>query len=183
MALVKRDITTADPSLNMPEQPEVLDCNQLKDNLFGSNPIKRRQAAQDIIKCDGASELLLTQLKQETSSSVRQVILTSLTHIGDQIAVQGLANCLRLEDAALRNEAIEAMKQLPDQVAQVVPELLRDEDPDVRIFTVNILESLCHQDVEDWLIEVLEQDDHLNVINTAIDLLGEVGTEAAVEAL
>jgi HEAT repeat protein len=61
--------------------------------------------------------------------------------------------------------------------------LLADSDPDVRIFAVNILDSRRQPDVESWLIEVIEKDVHLNVCATAVDLLCEVGTEAALEPL
>jgi hypothetical protein len=61
--------------------------------------------------------------------------------------------------------------------------LLADSDPDVRIFVVNILNSERHPDVERWLIEVIERDTHVNVCATAVDLLCEVGTEAAIDPL
>jgi len=82
-------------------------------------------------------------LQAEQDASVREVILTSVTRIGDGIAVQGLVACLRSEEADLRNEAIEAMKQLPEAVAPIMLGLLMDEDSDVRIFAVNILECLA----------------------------------------
>jgi HEAT repeat protein len=114
---------------------------------------------------------------------VREVILTTLGRLGDPAAIAGLVDCLRSDDAAVRNEVIEAMKQLPEEVAPIMQRLLSDPDPDVRIFTVNILESLRHTAVESWLIEVIENDPHINVCATAVDLLGEVGTEAAREPL
>jgi hypothetical protein len=75
------------------------------------------------------------------------------------------------------------MKQLPDEVAPVMRGLLADADPDVRIFTVNVLESLCHPDVESWLIDVITTDQHINVCATAVDLLSEVGTQLALNPL
>jgi HEAT repeat protein len=75
------------------------------------------------------------------------------------------------------------MKQLPDAVAPIMRGLLVDPDPDVRIFAVNILESLRHPEVEAWLITVIASDPHLNVCATAVDLLGEVGSAAAREPL
>jgi len=115
---------------------------------------------------------------------VREVILTTLTRLGDDVAIAGLVDCLRSEeDAALRNEALEAMKQLPDEVAPIMAGLLHDADPDVRIFAVNILESLRHPEVEAWLIDVIQHDPHVNVCATAVDLLGEVGSDRAREAL
>ena len=181
MALVKRTHDDNLPSEQQAGTPKTLE--ELQQQLQGNHPLERRQAAQDIVDHDGATALLLAQLERETSAVVRQVILTSLTRIGDRDAVFGLAECLRSEDARLRNDAIEAMKEMPDQMAEIVEELLADDDPDVRIFTVNILESLRHPHVEQWLIDVLDHDDHLNVVCTALDLMGEVGTEAAIPAL
>jgi HEAT repeat protein len=95
----------------------------------------------------------------------------------------GLVECLRSEDAALRNEVIEAMKLLPGEVAPIMQSLLADLDPDVRIFAVNILESLRHADVESWLIQVIENDPEVNVCAAAVDLLSEVASANAIEAL
>jgi len=53
----------------------------------------------------------------------------------------------------------------------------------VRIFAINILESLRHPDVEAWLIEVIERDPMVNVCGTAVDLLSEVGSSASHDAL
>jgi len=68
-------------------------------------------------------------------------------------------------------------------VAPMMQGLLTDPDPDVRIFSVNVLESLCHPDVEAWLIEVISTDAHINVCATAVDLLSEVGTQQSVVPL
>ena len=92
-------------------------------------------------------------------------------------------DCLRSDDAALRNEALETLKLLPDAVAPIMQDLLSDPDPDVRIFSVNVLESLRHPDVEKWLCDVIDRDAHTNVCATAVDLLGEVGTLAAQHSL
>ena len=125
----------------------------------------------------------MAHLGEEPDASVREVILTTLTRLGDAVAVAGLVQCMRSDDAALRNEAIEAMKLLPDAVAPIMRDLLADPDSDLRIFAVNILESLKHPDVELWLREVIERDPHINVCATAVDLLGEVGSAAALDSL
>jgi hypothetical protein len=69
------------------------------------------------------------------------------------------------------------------EIDPVLKSLLADPDPDVRIFVVNILDSQRHPDVESWLNKVIEQDSHVNVCATAVDILCEVATEAAVEPL
>jgi len=180
MAFVK--LKSTQPVVN-DERKQPRDCANLEVELENPNPATRRWAARDLTDCPEASAALVSRLEREDDISVREVILSTLTSLGDEVAVAGLVTCLRSEEAALRNEAIEAMKQLPDEVAPIMLGLLADNDPDIRIFAVNILESLRHPEVEFWLIGVIDNDPYLNVCATAVDLLGEVGSSAAKEAL
>jgi HEAT repeat protein len=180
MAIVKRKETQ---EINTDKRSRPRDMEGLVAELSDSNPAARRWAARDLAAFPEAAGALVARLAKETDAAVREAILVSLTLIGNRTAVEGLVECLRSEDAALRNEAIEAMKNLPEAVAPIMAGLLADPDPDVRIFAVNVLESLRHPDVEQWLIEVIRKDEHVNVCATAVDLLGEVGSEAAVPAL
>jgi len=165
------------------ERKRERNCSGLLTQLSDPNPTDRRWAARDLMDCPEVAPALVERLKIEPEVSVREVIITTLIRLGDPAAVIGLVDCLRSEDAALRNEAIEAMKQLPVEVAPIMRGLLVDPDPDVRIFAVNILESLRHSEVEAWLIDVITQDSHVNVCATAVDLFSEIGTEAALEPL
>ena len=180
MAIVKKP--SAEP-IDRDERKRPRDCASLAAALDDADAAARRWAARDLVECPGASDALVRRLRLETDSSVREVILTTLTRLGDDVAVDGLVLCLRSEDAALRNEAIQAMKELPDEVAQLMSGILADPDPDVRIFAVNVLESLRHPQVEAWLIGVIDADPHVNVCGTAVDLLAEVGTGASRAAL
>ena len=180
MAFIKK---RAVESVTQDDRKHTRNCPDLLQSLEDDNATTRRWAARDLVNCPDASAALVSLLKREPELSVREVILSTLTQLGDATAVAGLVDCLRSDDAALRNEAVEAMKHLPDEVAPMMQGLLADADPDVRIFTVNILESLCHPDVEAWLIEVISTDAHINVCATAVDLLTEVGTQAALAPL
>ena len=180
MAFIKKQNTE---SVVQEDRKQARACPDLLASLEDDNPTARRWAARDLVHCPDVAGALVDRLKREGDLSVREVILTTLTRLGDATAVAGLVDCLRSEDAALRNEAIEAMKQLPDEVAPIMHGLLADRDPDVRIFAVNILESLRHANVESWLIEVIETDPHVNVCATAVDLLSELGTAAALAPL
>ena len=180
MAIVKRSNNAV---VESDERSRPRDLAGLAAELNDSDPVARRWAARDLSSHPDAAPALITLLSSEPDSTVRDAILMSLTEIGDAIAVQGLVNCLRSEDVALRNEAIEAMKHLPDAVAPIMASLLADPEPDVRIFAVNVLESLRHPDVEKWLIEVISEDTHINACATAVDLLSEVGSDAAVAPL
>jgi len=179
MALIKsKPVASAVEALE--EKPS---CASLLVQLSDENPEVRRWAARDMLHCEDACEALILRLKIEPELSVREVILTALIHLKSPHSIAGLVDCLRSEDASLRNEALEAMKQLPDLVAPIMVDLLNDQDPDVRIFSVNILESLRHPDVETWLIDVVQKDPHINVCATALDLLSEVGSESALDAI
>jgi HEAT repeat protein len=181
MAFIKKSAEVRKGAADQRAAPRDFDAliRQLDDPDSGS----RRWAARDLAGNPDAVGALLARLQRESEVSVREVILTALMRIADPAAIAGLVACLSSEDANLRNEAIEAMKSLPLEVAPIMRGLLADQDPDVRIFAINILESLRHPDVEAWLIEVIEQEPMVNVCGTALDLLSEVGSSASHDAL
>lgn len=146
-------------------------------------PTERRWAARDLAEFPEASCYLLDCLKGEKDISVQEVIISSLIKIGDNVAVTGLIDLLKSDDAYLRNAAIEVLKGVSEKISPYIEKLLHDSDPDIRIFAVNILESLRNPNVIRWLIEVLENDENVNVCSTALDLLAEVGTEEAISSI
>ncbi|WP_462383731.1 HEAT repeat domain-containing protein [Pseudomonas sp. Marseille-QA0892] len=162
-------------------QPD--DLQSLAVRLQHGTTAERRDAARALASLSGAGELLACQLAEETERSVLEALITSLAERADEGAVTALLDCLRSEDVALRNDAIEALKTAGRFHPSLIQAALEDSDADVRILTVGILESLRHPDVELWLIELIEHDPHLNVCACAVDLLCEVGTERAVPAL
>jgi len=180
MTLIKRKANRRTEPMQLKQRRS---CEELAAAVEDADAAVRRQAARDILPCPDAARELLSRLKREHDGSVREVILNSLVRLKDASAVSGLADFLRAEDAALRNEVIHSFKQLGNVVAPLLRSLLTDPDPDVRIFACNILDSERNPDVEIWLIDVIEQDAHVNVCSTAVDLLCEVGTEKAIDPL
>lgn len=130
-----------------------------------------------------AIDVLCQHLVIDSDRSTRDVIAVELARLGGEAVVEGLMPLLRSDDAALRNIAIDILKELPTDVAPRMEALLDDPDPDVRIFLVNVLEALRHPSVEDWLVAVITMDTNVNVVGTALDLLNEVGSTASVPAL
>jgi len=180
MALVKGN---ANQFVELVRPKQVRNREELAAALKSDDACARREAAQDIDHCLHAAKALVSRLKREEDAAVREAILNSLVRLNDPSTAGGLADCLRSEDAALRNEVIETFKQLGCEVAPVLRTLLADPDPDVRIFVVNILDSERRPEAEAWLIEVIERDAQVNVCATAVDLLCEVGTEQAIDPL
>jgi len=180
MGLVKRkSVRHAEREKPKPER----DRDALLTALESSDAAGRRQAAREIVRCPDAASLLVSHLEREEDVAVREVIFAALVRLNNPSALSGLVDCLHSEDAALRNEAIETFKQMGREVDPTLKSLLADPDPDLRIFAVNILSSSQHPDLESWLVKVIEQDSHVNVCATAVDLLCEVGTEAAIDSL
>lgn len=144
---------------------------------------ERRWAARDLANHPEAAAALGNQLLAERESEVQEAIFTSLGAIGTAEAVNVLLPLLRSDVPMLRNGAIEALIEMPEAVAPRITALLQDADPDVRIFTVNLLGDLKHPDIGRWLEVVLEREPQVNVVAAALEVLAEVGTPAIVPAL
>jgi len=151
--------------------------------LSSKNPTERRWAARDLVQYKESSSYLIEQLMKEKDIATREIIVSSLITIGDEIAISGLIYCLKSDDAHLRNLAVEALKQVPEMIAPHIEDLLKSTVPDIRIFAINILEGLKHPNVVKWLNEVIEKDNNVNVCSTALDLLAEIGTVESIPAI
>lgn len=132
---------------------------------------------------EAAAQALCAALSSEADDALRDAIAVSLARVGGRSVVSGLAPLLRSDDPAIRNIAVEILKELPHDVAPFMDTLLDDPDPDVRILLVNVLGSLCHAKVEAWLIGVVDRDENANVVAAAIEALDEIGGAAAHGAL
>jgi len=162
------------------------DLAALSAGLSALAPAERRAAAHALGAWAQSAPALLGALDKETEQSVRSALLGALARVGSEEAVAGLADCLRSEDAWLRNAAIEELRAMPEQVAGVIAHLLADWDRDVRILAVGILDTLRHERVEEWLLQLIDADADVNVCGAALDVLAEVATaraEAPVAAL
>jgi HEAT repeat protein len=126
---------------------------------------------------------ICVHLANERSLSVRSIILTGLIVHKSPGVVRGLLPLLGSEDANLRNGAIEALQQMPDDVAPHVEAMLGDPDSDVRIFAVDVLSALAHPMVPEWLRRVVTLDPHVNVCAAALDALAEAGQPEVIPAL
>ena len=162
--------------------PEPLNPVSVFENLHCEDAELRREAALALGESEKKSRAvreLFEQLEDEDNCAVRQAIFSSLQKINNDEVVLGAMDLLESEDATLRNDAIDLLKTMPDLIGPYMVGILQHENPDVRIFAVNILESLKHPNVVNWLIDVINKDSHVNVCATAVDLLAEVGDKRA----
>ncbi len=182
MALVKATKRQADPQ---PEagRPKSASAAELAAALQSNEPALRRQAARELAHLAEGIPILCDHLERESAVSVRSVIMTSLIQSRSREAAEGLIRYLRSENTALRNAAIEALQEMPGEVAPFMEALLEDPESDVRIFAVNILAVLPNPHAPEWLQKVILEDGHVNVCAAAVDCLAEVGTPASIPAL
>ncbi len=144
--------------------------------LEGATAAGRREAAHRLAGDPDAVDPLADRLGREADRSVREAILLALGRIGTEAAAQRLFDLLGSEDVWLRNAAIETLSEMDAAVIGALDRTLSDRDSDRRIFAVNILVSLRHRAAVDYARRVLAEDDHVNVVAAAIDVLAEIGT-------
>jgi HEAT repeat protein len=147
--------------------------------LWDADSRIRRAAVRDLgalpASAPDPAMALCDRLDVETSPSVRAVIMTRLILLGTPEVAARLTDHLHSDDAQLRNGAIEALQEMPQSVVPLLEPLLADEDSDVRIFAVNILAALQHDEAPERLARVIRTDLHVNVCVAALDGLVEVG--------
>ena len=180
MVLRRRSQNTESKS-ESPAQPVTFD--ELVKDLSASDAATRRHAARTLSGFPEATGVLIDAMATESVYTVQQAILDSIEIVGGDDAVPGLIPLLRSEDAALRNAVIETLQSMPESVALQMGELLNDDDSDVRIFAIDVLQVLPHKDTPKWLSLVLANEQHVNVVATAVDRLAEVGTEEMIDDL
>jgi len=174
--------TLAPQAAALPPAPNALDATLAQ--LAAGDAAVRRAAAHALAADAPANQAqavpaLAEALDTERDHAVSSAILGTLAAIATEESVSVLARCLRSEDAWLRNAAIEALRALPAQVAPVMAHLLVDWDRDVRILAVGILDTLRHERVEEWLLQLIDADGDVNVCGAALDVLADIATGAA----
>jgi len=178
MALIKvekaHDIAVGRPTVTR---------DDLIRQLTSSDVAERRAAVRELSTMADCPGLLFQHLADEKNNNVRSLIFVELINHKSSAVAGDLLCLLASEDANLRGGAIEALQEMPDEMAPHVESMLVDPDSDVRIGVVAILAALRHPKVPTWLQEVIEHDPHVNVCAAAIDALAEVGEPRAIPAL
>ncbi|MFD1384985.1 HEAT repeat domain-containing protein [Rhodanobacter aciditrophus] len=169
---------------NAPEHPyDGKGLREWLETLESQDPAARRLAARELKEFSVAAPALINALAREPNVRVKGAILVSLQYIGGARVFEGLVPFLRSEDVGLRNGIIEILQGMPEEVSKHISSLLHDDDSDVRIFAIDILQTLAHPDTPLWLMDVIKNDEHVNVVATAIDRLIEVGNPEHLPAI
>jgi HEAT repeat protein len=174
MPLIKRD-GNAHPAVGEAR----LTGPEAREALRDQDPARRRAAAQGW--GEGADPAPLAEaLVVERDKRVREALVTALIRLG---AAAKVAPLLRSADAALRAAGVEALQALPDQTRPLLPGLLADPDPDVRILAAEVVRTQPADRAIELLSRALERESHPNACAAAVDVLAELGTPDAAPVL
>jgi HEAT repeat protein len=118
---------------------------------------------------------LVAQLQVETDDSVREALFTACGMIGGTEAASALVPFLRLEDAGLRNGALETLQHLGAAAADAVDDALNDKDKDVRQLAVDVMRAWPPEHIVPRLRRLLANEPNVNVMGAVIDLAAQRG--------
>ncbi|GJD48950.1 hypothetical protein OPKNFCMD_1676 [Methylobacterium crusticola] len=152
-------------------------------SLEAAEPASRLAAARALAGRPEGAAALGAALAGEADARVREALLSALVAIADEAAAAALAPHLRAQDPALRNGCVEALQDMPAAVAGLLPGLLGDPDPDVRLLAAGIARSQAPEAATALLVRLLESEPHPNVCAAAVEVLAEVGTAGARASL
>jgi HEAT repeat protein len=177
MPLIRSSAAVEDPAAIA-----TIDRTKLRVDLESSDDDVRRAAVRLASRL-GEAALLADRLEGESDAGLRETILTSLVRIGGVKAARPLIEALRSGDAVLRNAVIETLQSMGEVVASEIETLLDDENPDLRIYAMNIIQLLRSPRVPDIALRVIASDPYVNVCAAAVDVLAEVGTPEMADEL
>jgi HEAT repeat protein len=126
---------------------------------------------------------LLAGLLRSGNKGIHEAAESALRKIGGPETVSELVPLLRSEDVPLRNVAMEILRGIPGMDLGPIIELLKDPDPDQRIFAADILGRSGVAAAVAPLCHALLHDPESNVRCQAAVSLGEVGDKSAAGCL
>ena len=166
-----------------PAQPNEADLQQATAALRSGTAQERWDAARSLRAQPAAAGVLGEALASEGDWRVREAIFTSLARLATPDSAEAVVPYLRSDDAAMRTAALDALRDMPAAVRPLLPALLADPDPDIRLLCCELVRELPAADATVLLCAVLERDTEANVCAAAIEVLAEIGLPAALPAL
>jgi hypothetical protein len=176
MPLIRKDPPSAPPTQAQPGRDPFV-------ALVRGAPDERWMAARALASVPGGVEALREALVTETDGRVCEAIFTSLARSATPEAAEAIVASLRSDDAARRTAALDALRAMPAVIEPILPKLLADADPDVRLLICEIVRSLPAGVGTKVLSDLLDRESEVNVCASAVDVLAEIGGPEALPAL
>ncbi|MDR1360634.1 MAG: HEAT repeat domain-containing protein, partial [Deltaproteobacteria bacterium] len=157
---------------------------RIQELLESSNPDEIREGAYLSADCD-LNEVVPMLVKRIVfpNPGVQEAVEGALRKIGGQAVLYAVLPFLRIEDSAVRNIAMDLLRDVGKCDVPALTELLRDDDPDLRIFGADILGATGSALAVTPLCHSLLRDPETNVRYQAAVSLGILGFPEAAESL
>ncbi|MEY4750576.1 MAG: hypothetical protein RIQ60_2790 [Pseudomonadota bacterium] len=178
-----RQPSSIEPSRELIDRDHPRDKAGLIALLRTGNAAQRRRAAIDLADYPDSAAMMGAQLANEADPEVREALFVSLSDLHSESAATALLPLLRNEDDQLRSGAVKALAGMPRAVAPCINTLLRDNDPDVRVFTIHLLGDLRHDQVPRWLLQVLNDEASVSGVTAAVEVLAQLGQPEHIPTL
>ena len=175
MPLVRKPTSTA--------EPRALDEGKPAELLASGSDEERWLAARSAAGIPDGLSLLAHALSVERVPRVREAMFTTLAKIATPESASAALPFLRSDDAALRTQALDALRAMPTAAAEHLSKLLHDTDPDVRLLACEIARALPAGEASRVLGELIERETNSNVCSAAIEVLAETGDLASLPIL
>jgi len=156
---------------------------EILTGLASTSCDERWAAARASAELPDTAGALAAALPHEADARVREAMFTSLVRIGTRDSIVLVLPLLRSNDSALRTGALDALRSSPIAAHELLCELLRDPDADVRILSCELARNLPSEEASRSLCALLEREPEINVCAAAIEVLAEVGDQAALPTL
>lgn len=159
------------------------DARTLSEIFAGGSDDERWAAARGASDSPDGVAVLAVALSKEHIPRVREAIFTALAKIATPDSAAVALPYLRSDDAAQRTGALDALRAMPGAAAEHLPQLLSDDDPDVRLLACEIARVLPAGDASRALGELIERETSNNVCAAAVEVLAETGDAASLPVL
>ncbi len=177
MPLVRKPAGAPAATIPAPDRDSVL------AGLASPNDDERWAAARASAACPGSEGALGQALAREPNPRVREAMFTALARLGTAKGVEVVLPLIRSDDASVRSQALDALGAMKDAAWPYLPALLADSDSDVRILACELAREMPSADAVRLFSDLLDTEPEPNVCASAIEVLAEIGTAAALPAL
>lgn len=151
------------------------------EKLAAADPSVRRGAAEELAEGDERAIYPLVRALSDANAGVQDAAMRALIRIGGEVTAYMVLPLLR-ESSLLRNTALIILKELGRSSVPLLYPLLKDKDPDIRKFALDLLGEI-KEGVEPAPIVPYLKDPNANVRAAAAKTVSELGYKAAIPEL
>lgn len=160
-----------------------MDLRTIDSKIHSEDSSLRREAATLLAEIGGENALTrLETLLKDPNNGVRDAAQNSIILLGGRDAIKKMVLLITHEDPAIRNMAIDILRKIGEDGLDILHNLAKDPNDNVRLFVLDILGSIGSRESLDILIQGL-YDSNPNVRNAAVISLGELGDPSSFSHL